>query len=307
MKPRRPLRSIFLGNTRYMSAYALGIGQAMGILGHWHRVVSIFDDADGVARQVAEMAPDVIWTHMTLWPPPRAVDASSLTDILASWKRKGTAVFLHDGDPKPARSVPIDVGSSYSIALVNRSVLGDGGWPIPSIRWPYAAMVQREIGTPLPEWDCDLLFAGHLRGDSFYGPRTALVLELQRLYGERMRLVSPGGGDTNNRMLVADVAPSAGAILGFGRPEVEGWIDTRVFQYPGAGGVLIHDDAGEFLEPDVHYLRVPRGDIDAIGAAVERAKIEGPAMRERAFAHVQAAHTWVQRVETALTAFYGVN
>lgn len=312
MLRRRPLRSVLLGNPRYLSAYALGVGQAMGLLGHWHRNVSVFDDAGSIEKQIEEMAPDVIWTHTTLWPPPGAVagdrdPAGTLAAILGRWKRKGTAVYLHDGDPKEARTVEVDVASAYSIALVNRAVEGAGGWTIPSIRWPYAAMVQKEIGQPRSEWACDLLFAGHVRIDEVYGPRTSLVFRLHQLLGARMRIVSPGGGDTNNRMLVADVAPSAGAVLGFGRPEVPGWIDTRVFQYAGAGGVLIHDDAGGFLWPGEHYLQVPRGDIEAIIRAVERAQVDGPALRERAFSHVQAQHTWVHRVDTALQAYFGVH
>ena len=311
MRPRRPIRSVFLGNPRYLSAYALGVGQAMGLLGHWHRQVSLFEDPASIEQQIAEMAPDVIWTHMTLWPPPGAQDASTLADILGRWRRRGTAIYLHDGDPRPARlnevrAAGIDLGSAYCIALVNRSV-DEEIWPIPSVRWPYAAMVQREIGKPHSEWAYDLVFAGHLRNDALYGPRTELVGALQQRLGARMRIVSPGGGDPNNRMLVADVAPSAVAVLGFGRPEVAGWIDTRVFQYPGAGGVLVHDDAGEFLVPAEHYLRVPRGDIGAILAAIEYAKVEGPALRERAFAHIQRQHTWVHRVEVALAAYFGVH
>lgn len=283
----------------------------MGLLGHWHRYVSVFDDAGSIEKQVDEMRPDVIWTHTTLWPPPGALageehPAARFAAILGRWKRRGTAVFLHDGDPKPIRNVDIDIGSAYSIALVNRCVLRGDGWAaLPSIQWPYAAMVQREIGEPHSEWACDLLFAGHLRSDDFYGARTSYVFTLQQHLGSRMRIVSPGGGDANNRMLVAEVAPSANAVLGFGRPEVRGWIDTRVFQYPGSGGILIHDDAGDFLEPNVHYLCVERGDVAGVLAAVERAKVDGPAMRERAFAHIQKHHTWVHRVEVALSAFFG--
>lgn len=306
MRPRRPLRSVMVCNPRYLSAYVLGVAQAMGLLGHWHRQVSVFEDADGVERQVAEMAPDVVWTHTTLWPPPGALDVGTLAEILARWKRRGAAVYLHDGDPRPAREVDVDVASVYSVALVNRSLERGVGWTIPAICWPYAAMVQREAGESRTEWAYDLVFAGHLRSDDLYGPRTALVHALQQRLGARMRVVSPGGGDSNNRMLVADVAPSAGAVLGFGRPEVPGWVDTRVFQYPGAGGVLVHDDAGDFLTPDQHYLQVARGDVDAVLAAVERARSEGPAIRQRAFRHVQENHTWLNRVEVALAAFYGV-
>lgn len=288
--------------------YGLGVAQAMGLLGHWHRSVSIFDDKESIAKQIAEMCPDVIWTHMVLWPPAGATAASDLATILATWRRRGSAVYLHDGDPR-TKTLPegVDVASSFSIALVNRAVGAESHWTIPALKWPYAAMIQKEIGPSRDEWACDLLFAGHLRDDGagLYGDRTRLVLALSQQLGPRMRIVSPGGGDTNNRMLVADVAPSANAVLGFARPDVPGWIDTRVFQYPGSGGILIHDDAGDFLEPGVHYLKFDRSDpIDSILAEVERARSES-GMRERAFRHIQQNHTWVQRVETALVAYYG--
>ncbi|MEK7705633.1 MAG: glycosyltransferase [Myxococcota bacterium] len=249
----------------------------------------------------------MIWTHMALWPPSGALSAAEIADILGRWKRRGTAVFLHDGDPKPDRAVSVDVGSTFSIALVNRAVVDDTAWGIAALRWPYAAMVQKEIAEPTTEWTCDLLFAGFLRIDeSHYGERTSLVFRLHQLLGPRMRIVNAHAGDVNNRMVVADVAASARAILGCARPEVPGWIDTRVFQYPGAGGLLIHDGAGEFLEPNVHYLRYDRDNpVESIISLVERAATAGVVIRENAFAHVQRHHTWIQRVEVALRAFFG--
>lgn len=290
-------------NPRYLSAYVLGVAQAVNQLGHWHRTVSVFDDAASIERQIAEMSPDIIWTHTVAWPPVGAVPASELLPMLARWKRRGSITYLHDGDPRAREVHPdLDVEAAFSIALVNRTV--DDHWPVHSIRWPYAAMTQKEIGPAREEWRCDLLFAGHLRRhQEGYGDRTRLVYALHRRLGPRMRIISPGGGDTNNRMLVADVAPSAGAILGYGRPDVPGWIDTRAFQYPGAGGLLIHDDCGDILAPDEHFLRFnPKEGEESVLACLARASKDGPAIRARAFAHVQRHHTWRHRVEAALTA-----
>lgn len=325
---KRPLRSVMLCQPRYLSAYVLGVAQAMGLRGDWHRQVSIFDDAASIAQQIAEMAPDVIWTHCVVSPPEGACKAEELASILSTWKRRGAVVFLHDGDPR-ARAIGVDVPACFSMALVNRNheARDNRYWGVPWLRWPYAAMVQREMVPPRPE--CDLLFAGLLRRDpegapGLYGTRTAVVWELHHRLWPRMQLVSPGAGDINNRMQVADVAARAGAVLGFGRPEVPGWVDTRCFQWSGAGGVLIHDDAAEFLTPGEHYLpfeRVTYTDtpesgppvtrismeptVDNILRCVERAKVEGPAIRERAFAHVQRHHTWVNRVEQALAPWFG--
>lgn len=305
MRPRRPLRSVFLGNPRYLSVYALGVAQAMGAMGAWHRYVSLFDDVDSVKKQFDEMCPDVVWTHMALWPPNGALSVDEILGILSYWKRRGTAIYLHDGDPRERNTHPA-ASSAFSIALVNRTVVNDSYQGIIAVRWPYAAMAQKNIGEPRTEWACDLLFAGLDRDDDLYGTRTRLVRELQKELGVRMRVVSPGGGDVNNRMLVADVAPSVGAVLGYARPDVKGWIDTRCVQYPGAGGLLIHDDAGELLEPNVHYLQFDRAKaVESVLWCVDRAKKEGAAIRERAFAHIQANHTWAHRVEQALAAFFG--
>lgn len=308
MIPRRPLRSVMLHSPRYLSGYVLGVAQAMGALGHWHRLVSLFDEAGDIDRQLREMQPDVIWTHCAAWPPPGATPVLDVLRLLAMWKRRGSCVFLHDGDPEQKKVDPdADMGATFSIALVNRAI-DPNPWPMPSVHWPYAAFAQKEIAPPVDEWRCDLLFAGHLRrAEEGYGDRTKLVFDLHERLGPAMRIVSPGGGDINNRMLVADVAPSATAVLGFGRPDVPGWIDTRVYQWPGAGGLLIHDDGGGVLEAGAHYLRFDRNEgVESVLRCIEQAKQpEASAIRERAFQFIQANHTWRHRVEVALAAFYG--
>jgi hypothetical protein len=164
-------------------------------------------------------------------------------------------------------------------------------------------MAQRELGAPVDMLRCGLLFAGIVRkDDSLYSPRTDMLAALRERLGDQLTVRT---GTVNDRMQVADIAASAQAVLGLGRPEVPGWVDTRVFQYPGAGGVLIHDDAAEFLVPGVHFVRFERGDtaeqtarrvVDAF-ATVGHEERE---MRQRAFEHVQAHHTWRHRVESVL-------
>jgi hypothetical protein len=74
-----------------------------------------------------------------------------------------------------------------------------------------------------------------------------------------------------------------------------------------SGGVLVHDDAGGLLEPGVHFVSFERHDtldktVSSIVDAYARAVEFGPETRARAFAHVQAHHTWRHRVEQALAA-----
>jgi hypothetical protein len=300
---KRPLRSIMLCNPAYLSAYVMGVAQAMAQLGHWHREVSVIDDFDRVQRQMEEMRPDIIWTHTIPWVPREAPMAGFMyLDLLAKWRQRGARVLLHDGDPRAATRHPFDLSISFDLALCNHG-FERSDWRIPVLRWPYAAMAQREIGKPVAELRCGLLFAGITRkDDGLYSPRTELLGVLREKLGARMTIRS---GGVNDRMQVADVAASAVAVLGFGRPELTGWIDTRVVQFPGAGGILIHDDAGGILAPGLHYLHFERG-VDAedtskrIIGVLEQAERGLPEMRAAAFAHVQAHHTWRHRVEPVL-------
>ncbi len=300
---RRPLRSVMICNPAYLSAYVLGVAQAMGQLGHWHREVSVLDHFDRVVRQLDEMRPDIIWTHTIPWVPREApAPGWAFLDLLASWKKRGARVLLHDGDPRAATRHPFPIDSSFDLALCNHSLARDD-WKLRVVRWPYGAMAQRDLGEPVEDLRCGLLFAGIVRkDDDLYSPRSELLGWLRERMGDTFTVRT---GGVNDRMQAADVATSADAVLGFGRPEVPGWVDTRVFQYPGAGGVLLHDDASEFLEPGVHYLQFPRG-TDAFDTAknvmtvFDLARTVGPDMRRRAFEHVQARHTWRHRVEQAL-------
>lgn len=301
----RVLRSVMLCNPRYLSAYVLGVAQASGILGFVHRQVSLFDPILSIQQQIDEIRPHVIWTHMALWPPPGAARALDVVELLAAYKRRGVCVFHHDGDPRN-RTIDAQYFEGVSIALVNRDI-GDGRYHgVPWVRWPYGAMVQKTIAPPTSEWACDLLFAGILRDENvedLYSERTKLVRELEVILGERMRVVSSAKNNLNNRMLVADVAPSAGAVLGLGRPGVRGWVDTRVVQYPGAGGVLIHDDADEILVESEHYVKFDRAQgTDGVLSALEKALKNGARIRQSAFSHVQTHHTWINRVQRALAA-----
>jgi len=300
---RRPLRSIMICNPAYVSAYVLGVAQAMAMLGHWHREISVLADFDRVSRQLEEHRPDIIWTHTVPWVPREApAPGWGYLDLLSEWRKRGSRVLLHDGDPRAATRHPRDLSAAFDFALCNHAQ-NRIDWKIPTVRWPYAAMVQREIGEPVNALRCGLLFAGIVRkDDDLYSPRTDVLGLLRERLGDRLAVRS---GVVNDRMQAADVASSAQAVLGFGRPEIKGWVDTRVFQYPGAGGVLLHDDAAEFLVPGVHFVEFKRGSTaeETAAGVVEafgRVGHEEIEMRARAFAHVQAHHTWRHRVESVL-------
>ena len=232
---------MFLGDLSYTSYYRAGVAQAASLLGAWHRDVDLRSgDAALIDRQVREAAPDLIWTHMLLWPPPGALPLYEIVGLAERWRQGGAIVLLHDGDPRPAPRFPYDVSACVDLALLNHA-FDRSVWGVPTLHWPYAAMTQDRLADPHLDYRADLMFGGLLRSNDgdLYDERTACLHRLVARCGLR---AFPAPGEANTRLRTPEVAASCIAVLGFGRPEVPGWIDTRVLQYPGAGAILLHDD-----------------------------------------------------------------
>lgn len=298
-----PLRSVSVGDGDfYASEVLLGINQGMTMAGHWHSSVNIRCDIGTIAKRIKEVDPMVIWAHMLLWSPG-SQGTSKTTDLLcllADWRAKrGTKVFLHDGDARVETRFPTDISPAVDLALCNHTA-DRSAWKIPQLHWPYFAFYQREIAQPVPEYTCDLAFAGRLDGGPMYQPRTELVYALQDALGSRMKVFP--GGDQHTLFRTPELAASAGAILGYGRPERNGWLDVRTFLHPGAGGVLLIDDTGGLLEPGVHYVPYQSGNRESVLDALAIAHEKGPAIRAAAFTFVQEHHSATARVRAALAA-----
>jgi hypothetical protein len=293
------MRSLTLGDcAHYASPYMRGVAQAMKILGHPHAEVSIRLPAKTIEQRIRMWRPKVIWTHMLMWAPHGSPPVERLIEIVAGAAKRGARVLIHDGDAREATRYPRDISAWCSLALVNHAY-DRSAWKVPTLHWPYFAPVQKEIARPVAELRCELFFAGML-GAGLYAKRTALLEEV-RARGVKLR--TPVAGD-NTIDRTAEIAASADAVLGFGRPEIPGWVDTRVWQYPGAGGILVHDDAQGHLEPWVHFVPYASGNADSIVDALARlhslSATERMAMRLRAHAHVQQHHSSVARVRQVL-------
>jgi hypothetical protein len=290
------LRTLMLGDCQhYASPYMRGVAQAMKLLGHQHAEVSIRTPARVIEQRIKLWRPNIIWTHMLLWPPVGSPRVAELVEIVAAAARRGVAVVIHDGDAKQATRYPQDISSWCSLALVNHSY-DRSAWGVPTLHWPYFAMAQRDFAAPVDAYRCELFFAGHIGREPVYAARSAL-LEAIRARGVDLR--TPAQGE-NTIDRTPEIASSAGAVLGFGRPSVPGWCDTRVFQYPGAGGILLHDDVQGHLEPWVHFVPYVSGSAESVVAAARQLRsmpeTEKTAIRRRAFDFVQAHHSSLARV-----------
>lgn len=282
----------------YKSPYMRGVAQAMKLLGHEHAEVSIRLPARTIEQRVRLWRPDILWTHMLLWAPVGAPPVAELTAIVEAAAKHGARVVIHDGDAKPATRHPHDISRWCSLALVNHGY-DRSAWRVPTLRWPYFAQVQPDMPPVNASLRCGLFFAGTL-GGGIYSARSQLVEALQE---RGIDVRTPKAGD-NTIDQTAEIAASADAVLGFGRPEVPGWVDTRVFQYPGAGGILLHDDVQGYLEPWVHFVPYQSGSVDSVVDALAqlgaKTDAERMALRLSAFSFVQAHHSSVARVRQVL-------
>ena len=299
----RPLRSVLIGDVDYYpSEFAFGVNQAMTRAGHWHSSVNIRWDMGVIVKRLKEVQPDVIWGHMLLWAPGgKTVDLLCLCE---QWKKWGAKVLIHDGDARTETRFAADVSPAIDAALCNHKA-DRSAWHVQQIHWPYFAFDQSElmIANPNPEMACDLAFAGRLDGGIYQG-RTMLVQGLQAVLKDRMKVYP--GGDFHTLFRTPELAISAGSILGYGRPERNGWLDVRVFQYPGAGGLLIHDDVGGMLEPWRHYIPYKSGSVESVLEVLTQLESDQvgirPLIRKTAFEYVQANHSATARVRQALRA-----
>lgn len=292
------MRSLTLGDcTHYKSPYMRGVAQAMRLLDHPHAEVSIRLPAKTIEQRLRLWKPDVIWTHMLMWPPTGAPPVPQLIEIVTAAARRGARVIIHDGDARSATRYPHNLSAWCSLALVNHAY-DRSAWGVPALHWPYFAPVQDKIAKPVHAFRCELFFAGIL-GGGLYAKRTALIEALRG----RVSLKTPTPGD-NTIDRTAEIAASADAVLGFGRPDIPGWVDTRVFQYIPAGGILLHDDAGGFFEPWNHFIPYQSGDVDSVIDALGRLRAmsadEKMTIRRRGFAHGQANHSSLVRVSQVI-------
>lgn len=294
------IRSFLLGDcAHYESPYIIGVKQACEHLGISHRQVSIRQPIDVITRKLEEQKVDILWTHMLLWAPHGSPPVGDLIALMERVARRGTQIVLHDGDYKEKTRFPKNIASWCSVALCNHE-FNRSAWRIPIIKWPYFAFAQDRIAAPDPRWACELWFAGQMNAGPVYAQRTKFLTELQRHV--KLRLPTDKDGNTLSKTDVISV--SADAVLGFGRPGVKGWVDTRVFQYPGAGAVLVHDDVGGYLEPWVHYVPYqsgrPESVVEALGEIQSMSVSEQQALRQRAFAYVQEHHSSIARVREVI-------
>ncbi len=305
------LRSLMLGDCDfYLSPYIHGVAAASGRLGILHSQVNIRAGLDVILKRVQDVQPHLLWTHMLMWAPQGSPPTPALLQVCRmARQRYGTRVVIHDGDLKEATRHPVDISDAVDLALLNHHH-DRSAWQVPTLYWPYACFTQDGLAFARDTLRCGMAFAGQV-GVGIYAGRSGFVNALSKHPEVGLRVFD--GGEGNTLLWTADVAASAGTVLGYGRPG-SGWVDNRVFQYPGAGAILLHDDVpeGTGMEPWTgemgrgHYVPYESDSVASILDALARLRAassgDRTALRWRAFQHGQKHHSYTARVKQVLGA-----
>jgi hypothetical protein len=162
------LRSILLGDCdHYLSPYIFAVAQGMARLGHWHTQISLRHPPELLKQRIRDIRPDLLWTHMLLWPPPGSPPVERLISLCEGAAKQGARVILHDGDYKERTRFPHSLAGWCALALCNH-LFDRSAWKVPTLHWPYCAFSQDAIAPPVSAWSCDLWFAGQRSTDKVY-------------------------------------------------------------------------------------------------------------------------------------------
>jgi hypothetical protein len=259
------------------------------------RPIFLYQPIAEIESQLKAFRPQILMTHMLLGNPFHRVQAllELLWNLKKLWDMK---VVVHMGDPRMEIRYPQAIDPAVDFALLNHKLtdLFSSVWRVPCYHWPYFTFTQSEIASPVDQLRTELLFTGRLR----------LVDPLHMHYGrcefvkaikEKLNVtVFPNEEISDTRFMTPELSAGAEAVLGisFGA-NVEGYVDTRPFQYIGAGAVFMHDvvpGIKQFFVPGEHFIPYATREVgDVVDKFQDRASYGD--IRRRGFEYCQRYHT----------------
>ena len=318
----KQLRICTIGDFQnWFSYYLMGTIQGSILNGHLHYSIPIRQKSDNIQQQLNYYKPHIIFGHMLF--------AEKLTDmmgndlpreelhfvIVKAKKKWGCKVIMQEGDAKSEPRYPYPVNSLVDLCLVNsrRYEHFSKVYQIPCIHWPYFALNQETLSAGDDKFKHDVIFTGNVsaRKDThLHKGRNEFIKNLS-IAGVNIKIF-PDEEIGNTRFCSADLAVSCNAVLGIQHGlHVDGYVDTRPFQYCGAGGLYFHSNCSginQFFKPDYHYVPYDHMNVGSFIAQYEKYtkdRESGNKIRAQAFAYTQKHHTAKHRIKMALDALEG--
>lgn len=319
-------RILVLGKFRnYISWYLHGVIEGTIRNGWQSERVEIQNSKDlkewrhiaDIKEQIVRFRPHVIFTN-SLFGEGREYYNGLLEMLHDVKKRTGVKICHQMGDPRMEPRFTEDISSSVDLALFN---FGDEDilakyksiWKIPCYFWPMACWYQKyfSIGDPL----YDLVFTGNRSPSGRYKKRTKFLNECVNADKDFKFHWFPDEdrGIKNTRFITSEIAASSKAILGLPiGEEFKLYLDTRPFQYGGAGALIFQWGLSGYRRLFKHgeyLLLLDNMQVEELSKlyryyCVDHPK-EGFIIRERMFNFMQTYHNYRNRVKDVVDILEG--
>lgn len=317
----KQLRIATIGDfQKWFSYYLMGITQGSILNGHLHYSIPIRQSVRDIEAQINYYKPHIIFGHMLFSENLTFMNGedypiSELHYIIRKMKRKwGIKVIAQEGDAKAEPRLPQPISDLIDLCLVNskRYPRFSEVYQVPCIHWPYFALNQETISEKERRFRQHVVFTGNvtkrIEGHLHHGRH-----EFLEKLNNRVRLkIFPDAHTGNTRFCSAAIAASANAVLGIQHGfHVDGYLDTRPFQFCGAGGLYFHSDCDaikQFFIPNYHYVPYEHMNADSFMEQYNRYMRDykrANLIRQQAFEYTQKYHTAKHRIQMALDALEG--
>jgi hypothetical protein len=314
----RQLRIATLGDYyKWFSYYLMITAQGSFLNGHLHCPIPIRQSPRQIEQQINYFKPSILFCHMifsenlTNTETGEDLRREDLHEIIARAKKKwGTKVIYQEGDAKNDPRYPFPTFGIIDLGLVNsrRYEHFSNVMKVPFVHWPYCALNQENISPGDNLFRYNAVFSGNVSVRNNTHLHYGRYEFIERLKEKIDVKIFPDENIGNTRFCTADLAASAGAVIGIQHGyHVDGYVDTRPFQNIGAGALYFHDDCpgiNQFFKPYVHYMPYKKMDAEDFINQYNYCYTEHPELvskiRQDGFEYCQKHHTSKHRVQMAL-------
>lgn len=294
--------------TARYSYFTAGIMEGAIRLGHWFRPIPLVQPISQIENQVYYFQPHIIFAHQ-LFGQYHALD--EMKNLLKRIRQKDIKIILHAGDPKPEPRFKENISECINMGLINSNMVDIFSeiWDVPCYHWPYFCLQQERIADLDERYKAEVSFSGNVtKRDDPEHPHHGRAEFIKKVKHELGMRIYPNKFVANSRFLTPVVAASSNAVLGIHIGwNVNGYIDTRPFQYIGAGALYFHDRCAaidQFFTDGVHYVGYEAGNVESfidrfryyINQYPEKALL----IRQTGFNYCQKNYNTMVRVRQAL-------
>ncbi|OGS40477.1 MAG: hypothetical protein A3K77_00585 [Euryarchaeota archaeon RBG_13_31_8] len=291
------------------SYFTAGIMEGVIRTGNYFRPSSLFSTSiKELKAQIDYFQPHIIIAHQLF---NNQYNTDEMKQLLVEIRQRGIKIVLHEGDPKSEPRFKEDISRYVDIGIINSKMINNYSniWKIPCYNWPYFCLYQKEIVPADDKFKEQVSFSGNItRRDDVNHPHHGRCEFLEGLKKKIGLRIYPNEQVQNSRFLTPVISSSSNAIIGVHQGyDINGYLDTRPFQYIGTGALYFHDkcDAIEqFFKDGVHYVSYEKKNIESFLEKYKFYVVDypevGQKIRQEGFDYCQKHHNTIHRITNIL-------